>query len=108
MEGKYMYRLRTACYHSCFSTLDRMFRDIEASKEVTTKFTMDIRNSGEGLIPEFSIHVLTSGLWPFRQPFHLQLPPELEGIVQRFTNFYSGLHRLGSYSGSITYLRASS
>lgn len=93
MEGRCMYRLRTACCHSCFSTLDRMFRDIEASKEVTTKFTMDMRNSGESLIPDFSIHVLTSGLWPFRQPFHLQLPPELEGIVQRFTNFYSGLHR---------------
>ncbi|KAH9362595.1 hypothetical protein HPB48_015491 [Haemaphysalis longicornis] len=92
MEEKLMHKFGDACGNGYAWTLQRMFRDVSASKEVNEQFVRHIKNSNECFRLDFSIHVLASGLWPFRLSSHLKLPPELEGIVQSFATFYSGLY----------------
>ncbi len=38
---------------------------------------------------DFSVAVLTSGIWPFQSSPELRLPSELASCVDRFTAFYA-------------------
>lgn len=52
--------------------------DMAASKELNQQFITHMQNSNQSFRSDFSIHVLVSGRWPFKQSSELKLPQELE------------------------------
>ncbi|KAH9366828.1 hypothetical protein HPB48_023023 [Haemaphysalis longicornis] len=91
MEASLRHKLRRACGYGYVWTLRRMLRDLAASQEMNEQFMTNMKSS-KSFSSDVTIHVLASGMWPFRQSSELILPQELERIVQCFTAFYSGLH----------------
>ncbi|XP_077548310.1 cullin-1-like [Haemaphysalis longicornis] len=91
-EASMISRLKFACGFDYVWALQRMFQDVTVSKDVTVNFMTWLKSSGETLGVDFTIQVLTSGVWPFAQSPALTLPRELECSVQRFTQFYHDKH----------------
>lgn len=87
-EASMISKLKHVCGFEYTSKLQRMFQDIGLCKDLNDKFKKHLTNSGP-LHLDFTIQVLTSGSWPFQQPFTFALPQELEHSVQRFTAFYN-------------------
>ncbi|XP_058802499.1 cullin-1-like [Phymastichus coffea] len=91
-EASMISKLKQACGFEYTSKLQRMFQDIGVSKDLNEAFKRHLLNSAEPLDLDFSIHVLSSGSWPFQQSNSFALPKELERSVHRFTTFYSSQH----------------
>jgi len=91
-EASMISKLKQSCGFEYTSKLQRMFQDIGVSKDLNEQFKEHLSRSGNGLVLDFSIQVLSSGSWPFQQSFNFCLPAELERSIHRFTTFYSGQH----------------
>uniref|UniRef100_H2YZC2 Cullin-1 n=1 Tax=Ciona savignyi TaxID=51511 RepID=H2YZC2_CIOSA len=109
-EAQMISRLKQTCGFEYTSKLQRMFQDVDVSKNLNERFRSHIASSTPldcELIEllDFSIQVLSSGSWPFQQSVTFSLPVEvlttsvsffalhiLERSYQRFTNFYSQAH----------------
>jgi len=92
-ETTVISKLREMCGYEYTHKLQRMFQDVNVSKDLNDKFKKHL-NSGTdtGLDFDFSIQVLSSGAWPFQQSDVFTLPSELERSLQRFSTFYSAQH----------------
>jgi len=90
-ETTVISKLREMCGYEYTSKLQRMFLDINVSKDLNDKFKKHLATT-ENLDIDFSIQVLSSGSWPFQQSAVFNLPSELEKSLQRFTTFYSAQH----------------
>uniref|UniRef100_H2YZC1 Cullin-1 n=1 Tax=Ciona savignyi TaxID=51511 RepID=H2YZC1_CIOSA len=90
-EAQMISRLKQTCGFEYTSKLQRMFQDVDVSKNLNERFRSHIASSTP-LDLDFSIQVLSSGSWPFQQSVTFSLPVELERSYQRFTNFYSQAH----------------
>uniref|UniRef100_A0A6B2E962 Cullin-1 n=1 Tax=Phlebotomus kandelakii TaxID=1109342 RepID=A0A6B2E962_9DIPT len=91
-EASMISKLKQACGFEYTSKLQRMFQDIGVSKDLNEQFRQHLVTNKLLNEIDFSIQVLSSGSWPFTQSFTFSLPSELERSVQRFNNFYAGLH----------------
>ncbi|XP_078487195.1 cullin-1-like [Ciona intestinalis] len=90
-EAQMISRLKQTCGFEYTSKLQRMFQDVDVSKNLNERFRTHIAASTP-LDLDFSIQVLSSGSWPFQQSVTFRLPVELERSYQRFTTFYSQAH----------------
>lgn len=90
-EATVISKLREMCGYEYTNKLQRMFLDMNVSKDLNDKFKRHLQTT-ENLDIDFSIQVLSSGSWPFQQSTNFTLPPELEKSLQRFTTFYSAQH----------------
>lgn len=90
-EATVISKLREMCGYEYTNKLQRMFLDMNVSKDLNDKFKKHLSTS-DSLEFDFSIQVLSSGSWPFTQSVAFTLPPELERSLQRFTTFYSAQH----------------
>ncbi|UYV60983.1 CUL1 [Cordylochernes scorpioides] len=91
-EASMISKLKQACGFEYTAKLQRMFQDIGVSKDLNEQFRKHLEASNEPLDIDFSIHVLSSGSWPFQQSASFALPQELEQSVQRFGLFYNSQH----------------
>lgn len=90
-EAMVISKLRCMCGYEYTNKLQRMFVDVNVSKDLNDKFKTHL-STREGLDIDFSVQVLSSGAWPFQQSEQFTLPSELERSLQRFTMFYSDQH----------------
>ena len=91
-EASMISKLKQACGFEYTSKLQRMFQDVNLSKDLNESFRKHLASSSSELDLDFSIQVLSSGSWPFQPSHSFNLPAELERSVQRFTTFYSSQH----------------
>ncbi|XP_065666158.1 cullin-1-like isoform X2 [Hydra vulgaris] len=90
-EATVISKLTEMCGYEYTIKLQRMFQDMNVSKDLNDKFKRHV-SSQENV--DFSIQVLSSGAWPFQQSPIFTLPSELERCLLRFTTFYNA-----QYSG---------
>lgn len=79
-EASMISKLKQACGFEYTSKLQRMFQDIGVSKDLNEQFRNHLLKSNEQLGVDFTIQVLSSGSWPFRQSFTLGLPLEVRSF----------------------------
>ncbi|XP_053593225.1 cullin-1-like [Microplitis demolitor] len=92
-EASMISKMKAASGYEYTSKLQRMFLDIEVSKDLNESFKKHLAKScNEKLDIDFSIYVLSSGSWPFQQSSTFTLPSEFERAVNRFTGFYTSQH----------------
>ncbi|XP_022667361.1 cullin-1-like isoform X2 [Varroa destructor] len=94
-EASMLTKLKTACGYEYTSKLQRMLQDATISKDLIPQFKEHIQTSTKDnpLQIDFSVQVLSSGLWPFpHQKYEFTLPASLERCISMFANFYSTKH----------------
>lgn len=90
-ERVVLSKLKDECGAQYISKMEGMFKDIDLSKDLTTKFSESLVETPNALInlrTDIDIHVLTTGYWPTFNPVELNLPSELAAIHQAFSEFY--------------------
>eukprot|EP00794_Sanderia_malayensis_P003072 gene3072-3536_t len=92
-EASMISKLKQLCGFEYTSKLQRMFQDMNVSRDLNDHFKKYLIST-EPLDIDFSVQVLSSSSWPFQQGAVFNLPIELEKSYQRFTSFYGG-----KYSG---------
>lgn len=92
-EASMISKLKQLCGFEYTSKLQRMFQDMNVSRDLNDHFKKHLVAT-EPLDIDFSVQVLSSSSWPFQQVAVFNLPVELEKSYQRFTAFYGG-----QYSG---------
>ncbi|CAB4309936.1 unnamed protein product [Prunus armeniaca] len=71
------------------SRIDKMVEDMKWTQDNKTSFSEYLHsnpNVNPGL--DFTVTVLTTGLWPSYKPFNLNLPAEMKNCVEAFEGFY--------------------
>lgn len=86
-ENSMISKLKQALGYDYTNKLQRMYQDIQVSKDLSKKFrekrVVDI---------DFSIKVLSNISWPLKQTVKFNLPAELNNPIDRFTDFYRIQH----------------
>lgn len=90
-EASVISKLREMCGWEYTNKLQRMFVDMNVSKDLNDKFKRHLIST-ENLDIDFSVQILSSGSWPFQQAAMFALPTQLEKSLQRFTTFYTAQH----------------
>ncbi|XP_053696563.1 cullin-1-like [Sabethes cyaneus] len=93
-EASMISKLKQACGFEYTNKLQRMFQDIGISKRLNGKYKQHVKKMPQsaGNDIDFSILVLSSGSWPFKQGAACSVPFELEQSVHRFNEFYANQH----------------
>ncbi|KAI9593415.1 Cullin [Syncephalis fuscata] len=95
-EASMIAKLREACGFDFTSKLQRMFTDINLSKDLNETFKdrlLQTRDASE-LSVDFSVSVLGTSAWPLNPPAtSFTVPPELESIFKRFQDFYDSKYQ---------------
>lgn len=92
-ELSMLTKLKEACGHDYTSGLQRMFQDVNISKELNEEFkeTLQHRDDSPAESIDFSIMVLTHGSWPLQAPTtKVSVPNDLQWYQQQFQRFYCG------------------
>uniref|UniRef100_A0A914CJC0 Cullin family profile domain-containing protein n=1 Tax=Acrobeloides nanus TaxID=290746 RepID=A0A914CJC0_9BILA len=89
-ESNMIGKLQQMCGYT--SNLQRMFTDAGLSKNITENYRQYIVGRPTEQHVNFSIMVLTSGVWPAQQNFICQIPKSLSLCMDSFTNFYMKQH----------------
>ena len=76
-------KLKQNCGFGYTSGFQRMFQDIEVSKDLNQKFKKYLKYSSIPLNIDFSIQVLTSVVWPLEQSFDFSLPSEVGAYLEK-------------------------
>jgi cullin 1 len=86
-------KLKEVCGYEYTSSLQRMFQDVNISKELNEEFKESLQSLEDKRAKEidFSAMVLTSGSWPMQpQSTKLSFPEELNWSIEQFKRFYTG------------------
>ena len=94
MESSMIGKLKEACGFEYTSKLQRMFTDINLSKELNQAFKEDTNSTQDKSdILDFSIVVGSAGQWPLNSsPTTFNIPDELLKTYERFQSFYTSKH----------------
>lgn len=84
--------MKQACGYDYTNKLQKMYQDIEVSKNLTEEFRKRNETSIVPLKLDFRIKVLTNGSWPLEQPNKINIPIELTKPIEQFTHFYTDKH----------------
>ena len=96
-ETSMISKLKEACGYEYTNKLQRMFQDIQTSKDLNSAYK-DFENSvleGEDLknAVDSNYHILGTSFWPLSAPSTHFLPPEdINKTVTRFRNYYTDKH----------------
>ena len=81
-------KLEEICGRVYTYKLRRMLEDMEVSKDLNDKFKTHLDSSQEAVDIDFSVKVVSSGIWPYHQSNQSSIPWELERHIKQFTVFY--------------------
>ncbi|KAJ3359163.1 hypothetical protein GGF32_009611 [Allomyces javanicus] len=88
-ESLMITKLKDACGYDYTSKLQRLFTDVGTSKDLNEAFRKQVADLGL----DFSIIVMSTGVWPFQVPASaFELPEELLPTYNRFMGFYTAKH----------------
>ena len=91
-ETSMISKLKEACGFEYTNKLQRMFQDMQISKDLNTGFKEHLQGLGhKGLDSQYSI--LGTGFWPLTPPNTTFNPPEeVNADCERFSRFYKNKH----------------
>jgi len=90
VERLMIAKLKSECGHQFTSRLEGMFRDIDLSKQIMTRWKEGEQQLNNGC--ELSVSVLTTGFWPLPSVPQCNLPAEAKLACDAFTRFYIAQH----------------
>ncbi|KXS15129.1 Cullin-domain-containing protein [Gonapodya prolifera JEL478] len=87
-------KLKAECGYQFTTKLEGMFNDMRISTDLSSDFRSFLNNLSATGLPEFTVNVLTSTFWPMGTsvPPAIQLPIEIQSLMQRFKEFYMTRH----------------
>lgn len=96
-ETSMISKLKEACGFEYTNKLQRMFQDIQISKDLNSSYQEWISNSldeaDRKAMVDASYHVLGTGFWPLNPPTTtFAAPPIIAKTLERFTTFYTSKH----------------
>lgn len=92
-ETSMISKLKEACGFEYTNKLQRMFQDMQISKDLNTGFK-EHTNNLEGVTPlDSQYYILGTGFWPLTPPSTTyNPPPEIAADIELFTRFYKHKH----------------
>ncbi|KAJ1940775.1 Cullin-4A, partial [Linderina macrospora] len=91
-ERAMLQRLKQECGAGFTNKLEGMFRDIESSEELATKFADNPSAANIGAMA-FHASILAHAFWPTYEPLDLVVPKAAEDAQSAFAEFYSDAHQ---------------
>ncbi|CAH8582740.1 unnamed protein product [Schistosoma rodhaini] len=96
-EASMISKLKEACGFEYTAKLQRMFQDVNATRELNAKFSDYLQKQEEAngstiKGTDFNIMILSSNAWPFQAQGPFSIPPELEQCHNTFLAFYQEHH----------------
>lgn len=96
-ETSMISKLKEACGHEYTNKLQRMFQDMQISKDLNTSFKeaeQNLDDEDRKKQVDSSYNILGTASWPLQPPATKFVPPaELVTANDRFTKFYSNKHQ---------------
>ncbi|KAH8597279.1 Cullin [Bisporella sp. PMI_857] len=93
-ETSMISKLKEACGYEYTNKLQRMFQDMQISKDLNSGFKeFESQLDSEGKQIDASYSILGTGFWPLAPPnTDFTAPPEVAKALERFGNFYGQKH----------------
>ncbi|PSR80176.1 Cullin [Coniella lustricola] len=92
-ETSVISKLKEACGFEYTNKLQRMFQDMQISKDLNTGFKEHTSGLDEDTLLDSQYFILGTGFWPLNPPSTTYNPPaEIAADMERFTRFYKHKH----------------
>lgn len=92
-ETSMISKLKEACGFEYTNKLQRMFQDMQISKDLNKDFKAHLEGVGTSKAVDSAFSILGTGFWPLTPPStHFQPPAEIATEIERFTRFYKHKH----------------
>jgi cullin 1 len=92
-ETSMISKLKEACGFEYTNKLQRMFQDMQISKDLNSGFKEFEDNLGEGRPVDATYSILGTGFWPLTAAnTNFSAPPEIVKAYERFQKFYNQKH----------------
>ena len=91
-EANMIAKLKQACGFEYTNKLQNMFKDIELSKDLNSRFKKYLTQNNDTIDLDFHAQILSAGAWPFKPTCSISLPSALANCVEKFNSFYVGQH----------------
>jgi cullin 1 len=94
-EASMIAKLKEACGFEYTNKLQRMFTDMQLSKDLTDQFKerMEVSHDAADLDVAFSAMVLGTNFWPLNAPAHnFSIPKQILPTYERFQRYYQSKH----------------
>ncbi|CAG9998024.1 unnamed protein product [Clonostachys byssicola] len=92
-ETSMISKLKEACGFEYTNKLQRMFQDMQISKDFNKEFRAHLDNVEYSKAVDSTFSILGTGFWPLTPPstdFHA--PAEIDAEIERFTRYYKKKH----------------
>lgn len=92
-ETSMISKLKEACGFEYTNKLQRMFQDIQISKDLNKDFRSHLEGIGNDKVVDSTFSILGTGFWPLTAPStDFQAPADIAAEIERFTRFYKHKH----------------
>lgn len=92
-ETSMISKLKEACGFEYTNKLQRMFQDMQISKDLNTGFKEHTAGLEDASLLDSQYYILGTGFWPLNPPATTYNPPaEIAADIERFTRFYKHKH----------------
>lgn len=92
-ETSMISKLKEACGFEYTNKLQRMFQDMQISKDLNKDFRDHLDSVGSSKAVDSNFSILGTGFWPLQAPStHFHPPAEISAEIERFTRFYKHKH----------------
>lgn len=92
-ETSMISKLKEACGFEYTNKLQRMFQDMQISKDLNKEFRDHLDGVGSQKTVDSTFSILGTGFWPLQAPStHFQPPTEIGNEIEKFTRFYKHKH----------------
>jgi len=90
-EKSMIAKLKTECGYQWTNKLEGMFKDVQLSKDLCTKFK-GVFDTEKSLDIVLDVNVCTTGYWPTSKMIPCNMPKALESACTKFKRFYLNQH----------------
>ncbi|KAJ2972893.1 hypothetical protein NQ176_g6899 [Zarea fungicola] len=92
-ETSMISKLKEACGFEYTNKLQRMFQDMQISKDLNKDFREHLDGIGSEKTVDSAFSILGTGFWPLQAPStHFQPPAEIANEIEKFSRFYKHKH----------------
>ncbi|OAA41488.1 cullin-2 [Beauveria brongniartii RCEF 3172] len=92
-ETSMISKLKEACGFEYTNKLQRMFQDMQISKDLNKEFREHLAGIDSQKTMDSTFSILGTGFWPLQAPStHFQPPTEVGSEIEKFTRFYKHKH----------------
>ncbi|KAM3500609.1 hypothetical protein MY10362_006248 [Beauveria mimosiformis] len=92
-ETSMISKLKEACGFEYTNKLQRMFQDMQISKDLNKEFREHLAGIDSQKTMDSTFSILGTGFWPLQAPStHFQPPTEIGSEIEKFTRFYKHKH----------------